>query len=187
MTRPSFHRPGWTCVTRTRRPANSLRVKPRSWQRRRARRSSSTRSAGYLRCDRARFLDGSSSAPGAAHRHGWWRGWPRPGRRGAVPAQKPAGLRPPHSPQPRKHPAPATTHQQAPAPEVAGAELGWARGCTTGAPCRRGIPENADEPRNAVLLGALPQPASRQHDVTGHHGTDLPDRCWGRCERPAVR
>src|ERR1039458_7826963 len=39
-------------------------------------------------------------------------------------AQKAAGLGPQHSPQPRKHKAPATTHQQAPAPEVAWAELG---------------------------------------------------------------
>ena len=35
MTRRSFHRPGWTRVSRTRRPAASLRVKPRSWRRRR--------------------------------------------------------------------------------------------------------------------------------------------------------
>jgi hypothetical protein len=94
VTRRSFPRPGWTCVTRTRRPANSLKVQPRSWRRRRARPSSSTRSAGYLRCDRAAgvalSLDESSSAPGAARRRARWRGCYRPGRRAAVPAQKAA-------------------------------------------------------------------------------------------------
>src|ERR1035441_6970120 len=84
VTRRSFPRPGWTCVTRTRRPANSLKVQPRSWRRRRARPSSSTRSAGYLRCDRAAgvalSLDESSSAPGAARRRARWRGCYRPGR-----------------------------------------------------------------------------------------------------------
>ena len=55
------------------------------------------------------------------------------------------------------------------------------------APCRRGIQEYADETRSAVLLGALPQPASRQHDVTGHHGTDLPEHPLGASFRVAER
>ena len=94
VTNRSFHRPRWTGVTKTLRQANSLKVMPRSWERRRASRpSSSTRSAGHLRCDRAAgvaaSLDGSSSAPGAAHGHARWRRWPRPGRRGAAQAQSP--------------------------------------------------------------------------------------------------
>jgi hypothetical protein len=76
--------------------SESLKVKPRSWQRKRARQSSSTKSAGYLRCDHgggvALSLDGSSSAPGAAHRHAGWRGCSRPGRRGAVPRPEPGGV-----------------------------------------------------------------------------------------------
>ena len=95
-------------------------MKPRFRQRRRARQSSFTRSAGYLRCDGAGgfalFLDGSSSAPGAAHRHAGWRGWPRPGRRGAATAQKAAGLRRgSHDipPAPEAPHAPAATHLEA--------------------------------------------------------------------------
>ena len=83
VKRRSFHRPRWTDVTRKRRQANSLKVMQRSWQQRRATQSSSTRSAGHLRCDRvggvALSLDGSSSAPGA-DRHAPWRGCSRPSR-----------------------------------------------------------------------------------------------------------
>jgi hypothetical protein len=90
VTRRSFHRPRWTGVTRTRRPADSLRAEPRSWQRRRAIQSSSTRSAGYLRYDRAagitRSLNGCSNAPGTANRHARWPGWPRPGPEARRPA-----------------------------------------------------------------------------------------------------
>ena len=54
-------------------------------------------------------------------------------------------------------------------------------------PSRYTGPEYADETRSAVLLGALPQPASRQHDVTGHHGTDLPEHPLGASFRVAER
>ena len=179
MKRRSFHRPRWTGVTRTRRPANSLRAEPRSWQRRRARQSSSTRSAGHLRCDRAagvaRSLDGSSSAPDAAHRHARWRGWPRPGRRGAATVQKPAGDpgQPRHPPQLRKHlrrpPRRTNRHQRQ-------RSLGqsWDRS-EDARPARRarGIPENA-EAIATRLLGTLPQPVFRQPEVPGLHTTDLP-------------
>jgi hypothetical protein len=95
VKRRSFHRPRWTGVTRTRRPANSLRVKPRSWQRRRARQSSSTESAGYLRCDRRRGRPFPRRAPAVPpfRRIGMHGGEGGPGRRGAALAQKPAGLR----------------------------------------------------------------------------------------------
>jgi hypothetical protein len=88
-------------------------------------------------------------------------------------AQKPDGLRPgaTMSSLARERPRrPATLHQQAPAAEDAWAEVGYARGCASGAPCRRGIPGNADETCGALRLATLPQPVSRQPDVTGLYG-----------------
>ena len=134
---------------------------PRSRQRGRARQSSSTESAGYLRCDGAGrdrpFPRRLQQAPGAAHLHARWRGWPRPGRRGAATAQEPAALHP------------AKLHLEVPAAEEGWVDSGWTRA--------RGCRGTQIGPRR-VLLGTLPQPVFRQPDVTRLHGTDPPDHCF---------
>ena len=102
--------------------------------------------------------DGSSRAPGAAHRPAEWRGWPRSGRRGAATAQEPAALRP------------AKLHLEVPA-----AEEGWVDSAWTGARGCRGMQIG---PRR--VLGTLPPPVFRQPDVTRLHGSDRPGRPSGR-------
>ena len=109
--------------------------------------------------------DGSSRAPGAAHRPAEWRGWPRSGRRGAATAQEPAALRP------------AKLHLEVPA-----AEEGWVDSAWTGARGCRGMQIG---PRR--VLGTLPQPVFRQPDVTRLHGSDARSICKKRQVHDAIQ
>src|ERR1039458_4195953 len=132
---------------------------PRSWQRRRARQSSSTRSAGYLRCDRAggiaRSLDGSSSAPAAAHRHARWRGWSRPRPRPWPRSPPPCvGVATPFSP------AQEAPGARAPTGNRRQKSLGQSWDRPEHARRARRAVEVRRERRGALLLRALPQPGS---------------------------